>query len=538
MTALLLAAAVAVTALPRITGIVGDTVEGRPAVRIVTSSRPEVVVKREPESLTFSVGATADASLTPPAGPVRVGVARQSRATDLSFRLASNDPYYVLQDDTTLTIVFGAAGPGGAAVTPVAPASAGARPDVQSLYPKLFPPQAESPLTAPEEETTSAEDNERREPGLWLGPLRLRPALVISYVQSDAFLADGPAPVEDRYWEVQPRLGTELSLLDGRFKADYEPRFRGFSAYPRLNGEPSHQANARLELPLSRGVIRLSDHYARGLLEVSEVDAGREYFFELGRFWRNRAEGDVSWELGPRVSLVAGGFHNRVRFEEPSGFFDYDTQGLRAGLEYAIHSEASLQLTYGYDEVVAPPARPQVAANARTASAALAGELLPLVRGTLSVGYRDLESPKAGAGGERFRGVVGTGEVTKEFTRGARLTLGGSRGTYPSSFEENAFYVGTGGLVRVSLIAPLSLALSAGAAYQRNEYRVPSAALDGKRRDDLRGWSVGIGRAFGTWAFLRADYSRERRDSSLDALDNETEMLSIQLGLGMFGTAR
>jgi hypothetical protein len=77
--------------------------------------------------------------------------------------------------------------------------------------------------------------------------------------------------------------------------------------------------------------------------------------------------------------------------------------------------------------------------------------------------------------------------------------------------------------------------LRAGVGHHRNRYTIQAAGLTVPRSDEIFGWTVGLGRSFGRWAYLRADYRRERRDSNVDALSNDTESLVVQLGVGFFG---
>jgi hypothetical protein len=79
------------------------------------------------------------------------------------------------------------------------------------------------------------------------------------------------------------------------------------------------------------------------------------------------------------------------------------------------------------------------------------------------------------------------------------------------------------------------LSLSGGVGYHRNDYRTVASGLGAPRRDDVWAWFAGLGRPIGRWAFLRADYRRERRDSNLSAFDIESEAVIVQLGVGLFG---
>jgi hypothetical protein len=83
---------------------------------------------------------------------------------------------------------------------------------------------------------------------------------------------------------------------------------------------------------------------------------------------------------------------------------------------------------------------------------------------------------------------------------------------------------------------PLSLVAHATVAGQVNSYRVPATGFDFPRRDEIWNWSVGIGRALSRWAFLRADYRRERRNSNLPAFQTHAHLFMVQLGIGFLGS--
>ena len=68
---------------------------------------------------------------------------------------------------------------------------------------------------------------------------------------------------------------------------------------------------------------------------------------------------------------------------------------------------------------------------------------------------------------------------------------------------------------------PLFLAARAAAGYQWNRYRTVAVGIDEPRRDEIFGWSVGLGRAFTRCAYLRSDYRWERRSSNLAAFRSE-----------------
>jgi Putative beta-barrel porin 2 len=372
---------------------------------------------------------------------------------------------------------------------------------------------------------------------LSLGPVTLRPGITLSYVDADVAGLTGPTPVRDRYLQTQPGLTAEMPFLDGKLQASYEPRFRSFSSYP-VVGTTTHMANAALELPVGTSLtLRGSEHFAHGVLETTEVDPGREYFFALGRFTRWNTDLGARWELGGRLGLDLGAGWNQVSFDSASSFFPYSTYSLRAGLAYEVTPNLHAVLGYTYDRVPRPDQRPLVESTAHSVGLSLKGEITPLLTGQIEVAYRDQTSPLAAAGGQSFRGLTTGVSLKKEFRPDTWLDLFVSRATDPSAFEQNAFYVATAVQGGVTVPVPFSCSFRGGAGYQWNTYQTIASAIGVPREDTIFAWSVGLGRPLGSRAFLRGDYRRERRDSNLREFTITTHSLIVQLGIGLFGAA-
>jgi hypothetical protein len=168
----------------------------------------------------------------------------------------------------------------------------------------------------------------------------------------------------------------------------------------------------------------------------------------------------------------------------------------------------------------------------------LLGDILPLVRGSLTVGYRDQKSPNAAAGGTRFQGFTATGTLTKDFGRESAVSLLVSRATPLSNFQANAFYVSTS--VSASVLAPLpySIAFNAGGGYHWNDYQTLVTGTNLKRADRIFGWFVGLRRPLDRRTSAFAGYRWERRRSNVDSFENDTNGLLLQLDVDVFGRSR
>jgi hypothetical protein len=355
-------------------------------------------------------------------------------------------------------------------------------------------------------------------------------------VDAESALLETADPIPDRYYEVRPRLAGDLPLGLGRLQADYEARLRRGSSFAIVEDTTTHVGNASLELPFGPNVLaRVGGHFARGLLETAEVDPGREYFFQLGRYTRYDVSGALQVQTGARLDVELTGGRYRVEVDERAGFFDHEAWTASAGLGFEIGPRFRGVVSYGYDEIpLAWTSRPEARMQAHSATLSLRGEILPLVTGFVTVGYRDQRNPIAGPGGERYTGVSVRARLLKEFSRSSSLRVTATRDTPPSAFERNGFYVTNSVLGELNLALPFSVVAHAAAGYHRNDYRVPSPQIGRPRQDRITIWGGGLGRSFTDWVFARADYRYEQRASNLDQFDTDAHALTVQVGVRLY----
>jgi hypothetical protein len=364
--------------------------------------------------------------------------------------------------------------------------------------------------------------------------------VAISYVDTKSSL-ETPEPVRDKYLEIDPHLGlgagASLPLPgQGRLLVTYEPRFRLSSSFEELS-HPTHLVTGSADVPIGAFVIlRGSYHYANGLLETTEVDPGREYFFQLAPFVRHQTRVGATVNPGGLLNVDVDAMRDSVQVDETSGFFDHRTETIGGKLNYQLGATSRAYVGYEFSRVPPSDERPIVESHTNTVSVGVVGDLTPLLTADVTLGFTSLSAPLAGEGGTSYRGSTLRASLRKEFSPSASVTLLGSRGTYPSGFENNAFYLASGAGVETELGLPLSLVFHAALGGQVNSYRVVATGLDVPRRDEIWAWSVGLGRALSRWAFLRADYRRERRNSNLPAFETHAHLFMVQLGIGFLGS--
>jgi hypothetical protein len=408
---------------------------------------------------------------------------------------------------------------------------------VSELYAQLFPTGA--PEAPPEETVPLPEVVEPgQDAGIAVGPFRVRAALDARYVDADTFVESTATPTRDQYLEVQPRVAAVAPVGEGHFTLDYAPVFRAFATYDQVNSS-SHSLGARIDLPIgSRVSLRAGDRFRSGVLDTRVVDPGGEYFFGLGRFQRNDADASASIMVGPRLSVELGGALGMVRFQEESTFFDYDTRMASAGFGFEVTPSLKAIASYVYDAVPRPDQRPEAEATAHSGQFTLSGDILPLLTGEVSVGYRSQDSPNAGPGGTSYSGLTLGAALTRQLGREALLSVYASRSTPPSAYEENAFYVSTGLQGTLQVPMPAQFQLRGGLGYQWNDYRTVASEIGQPREDRILGWYVGLRRPVLRNLFLSGAYRSEDRTSNIGTFETDADGVYFQLEWDIFGEPR
>jgi Putative beta-barrel porin 2 len=529
--ALLLAWALA--APVRLVEVRSEKIEGRPAVVVVATGPLEgVSAKREGREVVLRVAVSAPGLLAAPAVAAPLEAVRIERTPDgvrLAVRVAPEVAYELRRELARVVLLFGSAPP----PAPVASAE---------LYRGLFPPSVQGAEgTGSEGEPGAAGTGiperpaEPKREGFHVGTILFKPSATFSYVDADVSLLDTPQTVRDHYGEARPALDIEIPLRDGLLGLNYEARIRRYSQFAEVN-DVTHQGNASLQYPVGAALtLRGSAHFARGLLETTEVDPGGEYFYGLSRYTRRQFGAGLRVSTGNRVDLDVGGALDKVTVDQSSSFFDYERRNVSAGLGIALGPDRRSSLNYSFEQVPASPDRIEAESRIHTLSAAVEGEILPLLSGRASVGYARRDSPHAAAGGQHFRGLTFGAQLKREFGRSSNLVVLANRSTELSAFEDNSFYVTTS--VQGVLTAPLpfSFSLVGGGGYHVNRYPTAASELGVPREDRITDWLVGVGRTITHWAFVRVDYRHDRRDSNIDFFDQSTHAFYAQLGLGFVG---
>ena len=527
MLAALAIATKAHAASPEVRAVRVTTLDFRPAVRVLTTDDvPPGEVVREGEEVAIRVPAPAAEDLALPAveRPLEgIRLEREPERTVVRVKVAPEVPFEASYEAGMLTVVFGEL-----------PAPELRGPVTPELYQQLFPTGATG-TGAPGEEEKGFDRGSGE--GIVLGPATLRPYVSASFVSADVLAFENPVPVRDRYLQVAPGVTASMPLFGGLLAAEYEPRLRFFSSIPQVE-QTSHFAGARLELPVgSRAFLRIGQRFTSALLETTVVDPGREYFYNLATydFWSTTLAARV--ELGARLSAEAEAGWQWARFDEQQGggFFDYDNRAIRLGLGYDVGSDLRATVSYAFERIPPSPDRAVVESSAHSLVGALTGTVAALTTASVTAGLRRQTNPLATGESGSFTGVTLGGSIRRELGHSSSVELLLTRAVEPSSYDTNAWYVNNSVVLSLSVPTPLETWARASVGYLRNGYPNDAPDLAAPRRDEIFGWTVGVGRQIGWRAWARADYRRERRNSNVPGLDVTTDGFVVQLGLGLFG---
>ena len=510
---------------PEVRAVRATTLDFRPALRVLTSEAvPPGEIVREGDFVVLRIAGQAPEGLALPAvDPPLEGIAleRDGALTILRVKVAPEVPFEASHEPGMLTVVFGEL-----------PAPELRGPVTPDLYMRLFPAPAQE--SGPEAAAGAAGGGPE---GLRIGRVTLRPYVSVAWVDADVLAFSSPVPVPDQYLQIGPGVSASMPVGHGLLSAEYEARLRYFSEIPQV-GETSHLAGARLELPLgSRTLLRLGHRYTRATLETTVVDPGREYFFDLSRFTFPDSSALARVDLGARLWAEGEGRFawNRFDQQQNSGFFDYDDRTLRAGLGYDVGSDLRATVSYSYDHLPPSPDRAIVESSSHSVLGTLSGEVAALTSASLTLGLRRQANPLATGDSGSWNGVVFGGSLRRELGHSTVAEVQLTRTPEPSGYDSNAFYVNNSLVLSLTAPGPFETWLRGGIGFLRNGYPNDAPGLSEPRRDDIFGWSLGIGRNLGWRAWLRADYRRERRDSNLPEFDVTTDGFVIQLGVGLFG---
>ncbi len=553
------------------------------SVRFVLTGPPSTYsAVREGDDIVVRIGAEAlgGLSLPAPSGPIRALALGEGPGFSVRLSLSEFREHQMVRESASVRLVLrkrmveaiptptpvvvleAVATPSPSPEPTPARAADPVAADTADLYARLFPSTTDpSSIGTSSREMGSAKN--------WFSDYRLlglqmKPWISVSYIDGTATQVQTNTTSGDSYWVIQPNLGIGLDpafggTREGQWRVNYSPRFRRQLdlSLPRRGSHFFDAFDAGIDQPVvSFGAIYGTYHFSKGVLETYEIDPGREYGIGLNRLLDSSLERfrRHSFGFGARFDFVADTEvdvnvgRTRVRYGNDPGepvvgdraFFDYDTRTLNASLRRELSAGRLLGLVFGVHDTPAQTERKQIEGRGYSYGLSLDGEVTPLMRGRIQLGYRTQKNPNAGEGGRDFKDFAYGAQLAREITGNTSLGLSADRKLYLSAYKENGFYVADAVRADLTTQLPFSIFVRGNVTLQRNDYKASpqfdtSSSTFVLRRDNLRSWSVGLTRNVTDWAFLRFDYSADRRDSNLDFFDIKSRSLTFQVSLGFLG---
>jgi hypothetical protein len=184
------------------------------------------------------------------------------------------------------------------------------------------------------------------------------------------------------------------------------------------------------------------------------------------------------------------------------------------------------------------PERPIAETYGHTVTGTLMGPIGPVMTGTLGAGWSRRTSPQASGPSRNYDGLVLGASLRRELSHATSLELRLNRAANLSAFEQNAYYVSNSAELALNVPLPFQTTARGSVNVLWNDYPNDASALGEPRRDEIVGWTAGIGRQLGSRSWLRFDYRRQKRDSNLPGYDVTTDGFTVQLGISATGAQR
>ena len=545
---------------------------GPPTTYSATKDGDDILVRIQAEPL-------PGLSLPAASGPVKALAFGEPPGFSVLLSLGENRAHEILRESASLRLVLrkrveaAALPPPAATPTPEAMATPSPSPspspditsarseDTADLYRRLFPSSSDPSSVGPIGENAPLGSPENWYSDRTLLGFQVRPWVSVSYVDAKTTQVQTNTVTADSYWVIQPNLGIGFSPSFGagrlgQWSVNYTPRFRR-----RLNLSLPHLASHFFDVGVDQpfaasGSIYANYHFSKGVLETDEIDPGREYGIGLNRvvdtslerFRRNTLGLGLRFDLMADTHFDVNVSRTKVDYGNDPGefvfgeraFFDYDMRTLNASARRGLGESRFLGLLFGVHDTPTQPERKQVEGRGYSYGVTFDGEIAALTTGRIQVGYRTQKNPKAGVGGRDYKDFAYGGQLVREVGEATSVGISADRKLYLSAYKDNGFYVADSVRANLTTRLPFAVFFRGGFGLQTNGYKASPQLSETTnalvlRKDKLRTWTVGLTRTLTSWAFLRFDYTAERRDSNLDRFDLKTRALTFQLGLGFFG---
>jgi len=403
------------------------------------------------------------------------------------------------------------------------------------------------------------------------------PAVELLYYHTDnLFLTPSNETSADTFL-VRVPLKLEIPTDRHYFMLEYVPQFRDIDDFD-LQDQWSHFVNLKGSFQGSPSFrVDIVDNFARGVLEVDQVDPDGELYLGLDPFMSNFAGVNFIWE-GQRqgANLSLDYFLTDFDRDQPTAgdpapaFLEQNAFGLGITYFYKFTPLSRFEVGYRYQsstqdyaiydangdgipDVEIDPITglcvggpclgvPDVDSTSNGVWVGFSGELGRTSTGQIRLGYRstDYDDSPERISTSDFSSLTLDGTFTKAFTRYTKLEINLHRGENFSNFENNSWYTGN----RISLALtnqPMGRRVfwTVAGGFQRNDYPDPvdtnfDGEVDTSRQDDIWMARAEVGYFPITHLNVKLNYRFEDRNSNMpnNGFDYEENAVIFELGLG------
>ena len=355
----------------------------------------------------------------------------------------------------------------------------------------------------------------RAQGNIHLGKLEIHPGLNLGYTYTDnvnqestAIKATDQNPKESII-EATPGVELRFPTSNHLFRLGYNLSVFDFLKRKETDYKSSAMGSLEFNFPVGL-ILRLSDNYAQMVFPTLQLldQTG------IVKYWENNGFAEIGYTLTQRWSVSGRYKNNMVRFQQLSPY-DRDTNSGGAALFMRIMTKLSLfgEAWYGKVGYKESTSTGQDATYIQ-GFLGLGGRVSPKTNFTLRAGYEN-RTYSDSANFPKTNAPVVSLELEEKPNTHFSFSLNGSRSVNATVYENNSYYISTGGGANFTLSMLRMLALGADFSYFLLQYEKANNAGD-KRTDKILEISPNIKVDITRWLRAQGGYALRNRSSNVD----------------------
>ncbi|MCX5868917.1 MAG: outer membrane beta-barrel protein [Proteobacteria bacterium] len=363
----------------------------------------------------------------------------------------------------------------------------------------------------------------RAQGNIHLGKLEIHPGLNVSYTNTDNILqlpADQKA--KENTIEVVPGLELRFPTSNHLFRLGYDLSIYSFQEMKKTKLKNSVMGSLEFNFPVGL-ILRLSDNYAQRVYPTATMleQAG------IAEHWENNGFAEIGYTLNQRWSLSGRYKNQMLRFQNLDPY-NRDVNSGGAALFMRIMTRLSLfgEAWYGKVGYKVSASTGQDATYIQ-GFLGLGGRVSPKTNFTLKAGYEN-RTYKNSTLYPDTKGLIASLVLEEKPSSHISISVNGSRAVNESIYENNSFYISTGGGANLTMIMIRMLAIGADFSYFLLQY--DKANLAGiKRQDKVLAVGPSLKVDITRWLRFQGGYSLRNRSSNADGLDYKENRIEASL---------